>query len=55
MYGHRSPGHPPEKLDLGVFLKGRGFSCAEQVLYFCHSERASAREESVFQSFSASC
>jgi hypothetical protein len=37
-----------EKLHLGVVLKGRGFSRAAKVLYFCHSERASAREESPF-------
>jgi hypothetical protein len=35
-----------EKLDLAVVLKGRGFSRAAQAPYFCHSERASAREES---------
>jgi hypothetical protein len=36
-------------------VEGHGFSFsrAEQVLYFCHSERASAREESAFRIFSA--
>jgi hypothetical protein len=34
-----------------LFSEGHDFSRAEQVLYFCHSERASAREESAFQSF----
>jgi hypothetical protein len=34
-------------------LKGRGFSRAVKVFYLCHSEWASAREESAFQSFSA--
>jgi len=34
-------------------LKGHGFSRAEQVLSLCHSERALAREESAFPTFSA--
>jgi hypothetical protein len=29
-------------------LKGHGFSRAVQVLHFCHSERALAREETAF-------
>jgi len=36
---------------LGIVLKGRGFSRAEQVFLFLSSERASAREESAFQTF----
>ena len=36
-----------------LVLKGRGFSRAEQVLYLCHSERASAREEPAFPDFAA--
>jgi hypothetical protein len=42
-----------EKVGFRLDLKGHGFSRAVQVLYFCHSERASAREESAFLTFSA--
>jgi hypothetical protein len=48
-----SPVQAAETLDVRLVLKARGFSRAEQVLYPCHSERASAREESAFQRFSA--
>jgi hypothetical protein len=44
-----------EKLVVEDVLKGRGFNRAEQVFCSCHSERASAREESAFQPFSAGC
>jgi hypothetical protein len=36
-------------------LKGRTFRCAVQALYFCHSEWASAHEESALATFSAAC
>src|ERR1039457_6701466 len=39
-------------LVIGV-LKGHGFSRAVQLRYFCHSERASAREESASPTISA--
>jgi len=42
-----------EKVQLVQVLKGRGFSRAVQVLYLCHSERASACEESAFSTFLA--
>jgi hypothetical protein len=48
-----SPCADAEKLALSDVLKGRGFSRAVQVLSFCYSERASAREESAFSIFSA--
>ena len=44
---------PAEKFSSGDVLKGHGFSRAVQVLYFCHPERALAREGSAFQAFSA--
>jgi hypothetical protein len=49
---HR-PLQAAEKLSLALALKGHGFSCAEEALYLCHSERASAREEPAVLSFSA--
>src|SRR5271165_5649084 len=36
-----------------AFSKGRTFRCAVQVLSSCHSEWASAHEESAFRTFSA--
>jgi len=41
------------KVDFDYVLKGHSFSCAVQALYFCHAERASAREGSAFLTFSA--
>jgi hypothetical protein len=40
-----------KKLVVEDVLKGRGFSRTGQVFYSCHSERASAREESAFSLF----
>ena len=42
-----------EKLASDDVLKGHSFSCAAQALYFCHPERALAREGSAFLTFSA--
>src|SRR5271165_3351275 len=42
-----------EKRHLPCVLKGRTFRCAVQVLSSCHSEWASAHEESAFRTFSA--
>jgi hypothetical protein len=50
--GHGFTGY---RKTIRLILKGRGFSRAEQVLYSCHFERASAREKSAFQPFSAAC
>src|SRR5271166_6617295 len=42
-----------EKRHLPCVLKGRTFRCAVQVLSSCHSEWASAHEESALRTFSA--
>jgi len=50
-----TPKQAAEKLTLNGALKGRSFSCAVQAFYFCHPERALAREGSPFLTFSAAC
>src|SRR2546427_5499549 len=46
---------PEEKLGYARVLgRARVYSC-QYVLYFCHSEAASAAEESTFLGFSATC
>ena len=40
-----------DKVEFDAVLKGRSFSCAVQVLYFCHSSRTSVRGESAFRLF----
>jgi hypothetical protein len=42
-----------EKLASSGFPEGRSFSCAVQVVYFCHPERTLVREGSAFQALSA--
>jgi hypothetical protein len=44
-----------EKLDLICVLKGRSFSCAVQVIYFCHHEATLVAEGYAFSTFSAAC
>jgi hypothetical protein len=45
------PEQAAEKVDVEVFGRGAASAAPMQVLHFCHSERASAREESAFPSF----
>jgi hypothetical protein len=51
--GRGTASEAAEKLDVAMVLKGRTFRCAVQALYFCHSEWASAHEESALATFSA--